>query len=72
MVGFIQKPTFEKTSFQIPVFPKIRLKPVFEIFTKNVIKSKKIFALILKYVFNIYGNTKYKHNNIHYIPNKTK
>jgi hypothetical protein len=43
-LGFIQKPTFEKTGFQI--------------FAKNVIKSKKIFTLILKYVFSIYGNTK--------------
>jgi hypothetical protein len=59
VLGFIQKPTFEKTGFQIPVFAKKnRLKPVFEFLQKNVIKSKKIFTLLLKYVFNVYGNTK--------------
>ena len=33
-LGFIQKPTFEKTGFRIPVFPKNRLKPVFEFLQK--------------------------------------
>jgi hypothetical protein len=47
-----------KTGFQIPVFPKNRLKPVLEFLQKMQLKSKKIFTLILKYAFNIYGNTK--------------
>jgi hypothetical protein len=35
--GFIQKPTFEKTGFEIPVFPKkkTRLKPVFKFLQKK-------------------------------------
>jgi hypothetical protein len=49
-LGFIQKPTFEKPGFQIQVFPKKPVKTGFRIFAKNVIKSKKIFTLILKYV----------------------
>jgi hypothetical protein len=32
VLGFIQKSTFEKTGFQIPVFPK---KPVFEFLQKS-------------------------------------
>jgi hypothetical protein len=46
-LGFIQTPTFEKTGFQIPLFPK-KKKPVitgFRIFTKNIIKKlKNIYA----------------------------
>ena len=58
MIEVIQKPTFEKNGFRIPVFPKKPVKTGFRIFAKNLIKSKKIFTLILKYVFSIYGNTK--------------
>ena len=54
VLGFIQKPTFEKTVFRFQYFQKTG----FRIFTKNVVKSKEIFTRILKYVFNIYGNTK--------------
>jgi hypothetical protein len=39
-LGFIQKSTFEKTDFQIPVFPKKKtVKIGFRIFTKNIIKK---------------------------------
>jgi hypothetical protein len=41
---FIQKPTFKKTGFQIPVFPKKPVKTGFRIFTKDVIETKNIYT----------------------------